>query len=236
MIKKIFNGLAAVSTPIIDFVLPPICLNCEEPLKKEEKYLCGKCTETIVKIDNSTGTIINHINVDGYITKAFSFYLFREGTAIQKLIHYLKYGQMRYIGKYYGSLFAGSELVKENLNADYIIPVPLHLSKKRERGYNQSEYICEGIGEVLKIKALPKCLKRKRYTRTQTKLSREERIKNLSGAFEVREQSREMINKKNIILTDDVITTGSTISECARVLKNAGCGEIFVCSLGFAEL
>ena len=226
----------AASTPILDFVLPPICLNCEEPVKKDEKYLCGKCANSIIKIDNKTNIILNHINSGGLISKAFSYYLFRIDTPIQILIHYLKYGQMRNIGKYYGFSFGSNVLVEENLKADYVIPVPLHISKKRERGYNQSEYISEGIGRALKIKTLPKCLRRKKFTQTQTKLTREERIKNVHDAFEIRKKYREIIREKNILLVDDVITTGSTISECARVLKNAECRKIYVCSLGFAEM
>ena len=142
---------------------------------------------------------------------------------------------MRRIGNYYGSILANDVLKYENLNVDYIIPVPLHISKKRERGYNQSDCICDGLAEVLDISVIKKCLKRKKFTQTQTKLSREERKLNVKGAFELREKFKNIIQEKNIIIVDDVITTGSTILECARVLKAAGCEKIIACSIALAE-
>ncbi len=118
---------------------------------------------------------------------------------------------------------------------DFAVPVPLHKSRLRERTYNQSSYICRGIGEALNIQPIEKCLKRTRYTRTQTKLSIDEREENVRNAFELNQKFSGLIRGKNIILVDDVITTGSTILECARVLKNIGCGEITICSVALAE-
>ena len=218
---------------IINFVLPPICLSCERLLKNGSKYLCKNCEDSIIRIDNSIGITLSQLNRDDPVSKVYSLFLFKEDTPIQTLIHELKYGQLRGIGKYYGKIL-GDELLKKS-NAEYIIPVPLHISKKRERGYNQSDFICDGISDALNIQTLKKCLRRTRFTQTQTKLSREERKQNVSGAFELREKYKNTIHKKNIIIVDDVITTGSTILECAKVLKNAGCGEITVCSLALAE-
>jgi ComF family protein len=142
---------------------------------------------------------------------------------------------MRRIGKYYSSMLIRDILKDHVLAADYVVPVPLHISKKRERGYNQSDLICDGVSDVLKIESLKKCLKRKRFTRSQTKLTREERQSNVKDAFEVRKKYKEIIRDKNIILVDDVITTGSTILECARVLKENDCRSILICSLALAE-
>ena len=239
MIKSTFilekNILNNFFREIIDFVLPPVCLECEGMLKSDEKYLCQKCTSSIEKIDNSTGIVLNRLHADGLVNNAYSMFLFREGTPIQALIHALKYGQMRRIGKYYGKILGNDFRKTDNSRIDYIIPVPLHISKKRERGYNQSDFICDGISEAVNIQVLKKCLKRTRFTQTQTKLSREERIQNVRGAFKLRKKYVDIIKGKNVIIVDDVITTGSTIIECAKVLKENGCGEISVCSLALAE-
>jgi ComF family protein len=116
-----------------------------------------------------------------------------------------------------------------------IIPVPLHRTKQRERGYNQSEYVCTGIYEILNLEVIPNGLKRIRYTKTQTKLNREERKENVTNAFELNEKYLNKIQGKNIILVDDVITTGATILECGRILKANNCGKILTCSIALAE-
>jgi competence protein ComFC len=235
VIKKFFKGLAASLAPILDFVLPPICLNCDNLLNDEELYLCKKCSDSIEKINNDSKLVFNRLNSNGLVSNAYSLFMFKEGTPVQTLIHSFKYGQMRKIGKYYGNMLGEDVLKNEKLNADYIVPVPLHISKKRERGYNQSDFICDGLSEALEIHSLQKCLKRRRYTKTQTELSREERKKNVKGAFELRKKFSPIIQGKRILLVDDVITTGSTILECSRVLKESGCGDIIVCSIALAE-
>jgi ComF family protein len=235
VLKKFINGLTKVSKPVFDFVIPPICLHCELPLRSGEKYLCEKCTKSIAKIDNKSNADLIRIKSSKLITNAYSLFLFTEGTAIQTLLHHLKYGQMRKIGREYGKKLAEDVLKPENLNADFIVPVPLHISKKRERGYNQSDFMCEGIGKVLQVPLLIKSLKRKKLTQTQTKLTREERRENVRGAFGIRKKYIQTIQDKNIILVDDVITTGSTIIECAGILKSTGCGDITVCSIALAE-
>ena len=235
MLNKIFNGLARVPKHVLDFVLPPMCLHCDSPLEDNEKYLCGKCTDSLTLIDNESNPDLQRINENANVAKAYSLFLFSEGTAIQSLIHNLKYGQMRRIGKEYGKKLAVDVLKPEKISIDFIIPVPLHISKKRERGYNQSDFICEGISYVLNVPVLLKGLKRKKFTQTQTKLSREERQMNVRDAFVVRKKYTGLIKGKNILLVDDVITTGSTTLECARVLKDSGCGDVYVCSIALAE-
>jgi len=229
------NILNTFYNEVLNFILPPVCLSCESLLSNGNKYLCDNCSSSIVKINNDADVILSALNSDSPISKVYSLYLFQETTPIQTLMHALKYGQMRRIGVQYGSLLANEVLMKSSLSVDYIIPVPLHISKKRERGYNQSDFICEGISRILQTRVLKKCLKRKRFTQTQTKLTREERMKNVSGAFELRNKFRDLIKSKNILIVDDVITTGSTILECSKVLKDAGCGEINACSIAFAE-
>ena len=142
---------------------------------------------------------------------------------------------MKSIGKVFGAKIGEEILSIFPDKYNYAVPVPLHKSKLRERTYNQSDYICRGISKELNIKPLEKCLARTRYTKTQTKLSITEREENVRGAFALNPKYGDLIKGKNIILVDDVITTGSTILECARVLKENGCGEVTVCSIALAE-
>jgi len=120
----------------------------------------------------------------------------------------------------------GEILEKEEFSKDfdYIMPVPLHLSRKRERGYNQSRILAEEISKTVSVPLLEKVLIRKKKTKDQTHLSPEERERNVRGAFVARADST--LRGKKVILVDDVMTTGATLKECARVLKQAGAREV----------
>lgn len=226
--RQFYNG-------IINFVLPNICICCNQPLEKNSDFVCTNCLLKLKKVDESHniwGDRVHKVNFEG---NAFSLYWFVEGTEIQHLLHALKYSRMKSIGTLFGKIL-GEEIRKRYPGSyDFAVPVPLHRSRHRERTYNQSSYICRGIGEALSIQPLDKCLNRTRFTRTQTKLSINEREENVRNAFELNQKFSGLIKGKNIILVDDVITTGSTILECARVLKLRGCSEITICSIALAE-
>jgi ComF family protein len=223
------------SRGILNFVLPPVCVCCGNILEKNFNFVCGRCLAKLKKVDenyNIWGDRVHKVSFEG---NAFSLFWFVEGTEIQYILHALKYSKMKSIGALFGKML-GEEIRKRYRGSyDFAVPVPLHKSRLRERTYNQSSYICRGISKALNIQPLEKCLKRTRYTRTQTKLSIDEREENVKNAFELNQKFSGLIKGKNIILVDDVITTGSTIIECACVLKNGGCGEITICSVALAE-
>jgi ComF family protein len=159
-------------------------------------------------------------------------FLFEKEKELQTILHSLKYNGKFLLGKHLGEL-AAKQIYEEikGWEADLIIPVPLHPLKKAERGYNQSEFICKGISSVLKIPYRTDILKRTRFTPSQTTMTFEERKENVHKAFAISKR----INGKKIIIVDDVITTGATITECARVLKGNGVDEIFAFSIAVAD-
>ena len=110
-----------------------------------------------------------------------------------------------------------------------IIPVPLHIKKLRERGFNQSLILADAIGKKWQIPVNFSLLKRHKFTLTQTGLNKKEREQNIKGAFEV--SDKEKIAGRNIILIDDVYTTGATINECAKILIKAGAQKVAVLTL-----
>ena len=116
---------------------------------------------------------------------------------------------------------------------DLIIPIPLHQLKKAERGYNQSFYIAKGLGEILNVTASDRIVKRRKYTESQTTMTLVERQENISDAFKIR--NKKIINGKVILLIDDVITTGATISECGKILLDSGAKKIFAASIAIAD-
>jgi ComF family protein len=163
------------------------------------------------------------------LTQARSFrhtyILFQYDDQIRQLIHLLKYKRCHSLTFYF------SDIAKKRirlLNSHYlVIPVPLHSAKQRERGYNQSAKIARHLSEVFMLDFDETILIRKRYTPSQTKLSREERAQNMEGAF----MCSKSLKGATILLVDDVITTGSTVESCAAALKRAGADLVDVFAL-----
>ncbi len=228
MLHKIFNN-------ILNFVLPNSCISCQTSIGAEEKYLCPKCFGGLEPYRESHPWQEERIS-DGTIDNSLSAFWFREGQPIQPLLHAMKYSKMRGVG-----VMLGNELGKIIASIDderfsYVLPVPLHKAKYRDRTYNQSEYIAKGVSQILNAETINDGVIRTRFTGTQTKLSKSERKENVSGAFEVNPKHAEKICGRNILLIDDVITTGATILECASALKKASAGKVWICSAAYAEL
>ena len=226
MIKKFFRG-------IIDFILPQVCVSCNKSCEKPGSFLCNTCSGKLDLFENSHPWRDLYIS-KGYINGSFSLYKFIKDTPIQRLLHSMKYEKMKSIG-----VTLGMEIGKympADIKFDYTVPVPLHTAKSRERTYNQSDYICRGISRATSTEIMPNLLKRIRYTGSQTKLNKIERIENVRGAFAINEKFKGIIAGKNIIIADDVITTGSTILECARVLKENDAGYVMACSAAYDAL
>jgi ComF family protein len=228
MYKNFING-------ILNFVLPPVCVCCDSVLESGKEFVCPGCLSKLKQVDRNYNIFQDRVHKVNFEGNTFSLYWFVEGTEIQYILHAFKYSRMKSIGKLFGRKIGEEIALRFPGEYDYTVPVPLHRSKQRERTYNQSDYISRGISEALSIKPLEKCLKRTRYTKTQTKLTITEREENVRGAFKLNDRYAEAIKGNNIVLVDDVITTGSTILECARVLRESGCGEVIVCSIALAE-
>ena len=166
-----------------------------------------------------------------YLDRVYALGVFDEN--FQELIHNFKYKGKISLGKKLGHRLA-EELKGQNLSDfTYLIPVPLHKARKRERGFNQSEILAEALAQKLNLRLPQNILIRIKNTKDQTKLSIEERKQNVAGAFQVQDQHK-ILHGQKIILVDDVITTGATLNECARVLKQAGAKEILAVTIAKA--
>ncbi|MCL6098473.1 MAG: ComF family protein [Bacteroidetes bacterium] len=168
------------------------------------------------------------------IADFISLFVFEKDKELQHVIHELKYSGKFSLGKYLGRLIAqelGERITEWKI--DLIVPVPLHHLKRAERGYNQSDFIAKGIGAELKIPVQTNLLKRNRFTETQTTLSLDERKENVKDAFSLKRKKR--IPNKNILLIDDVITTGATTAECGRILLQNGASKVYIASVAIAD-
>lgn len=222
-------------SPLADFIFPPLCFSCNNEKYIRNHLLCKNCFN---KLQHPTEYEIafefqKSFTGGGYIEKIYPLYKFEKDSPLQNLLHQLKYNQKFIVGKLLGREIAlkfFNELSSSQI--DFIVPVPLFHSKKAERGYNQSAFIASGIAKVLGIGINTRSVSRIKFTASQTSLTAEERKRNIENVFKARLSER--IKEKNILLVDDVITTGATLNELAKELKSAQAKKIFAASIALA--
>ncbi len=219
-----------------DFFLPRYCSGCAKKLAYDEELVCPNCLNTILKANTKIieAEYNRKFKIDRIIEDFSSLYIFEKDKTFQDIIHSIKYNKKFLAGVLLGRLLA--ESLEEKINSwkiDLIIPVPLHHLKKAERGYNQSEYIAKGISKRLGIRMQNNVIRRVRYTQSQTTMSLKEREQNIARAFKVKH--KKAITGKNILLVDDIITTGATVKECGKILKDNGAKLVYACSTAIAE-
>lgn len=222
---------------LFDFFLPKTCAACEKKLFQNENIICPLCLSSLTYASEERLEMeyAGKFFEKKIIENSFSTFVFEKEKALQKIIHELKYKQRFQIGVFLGEVIG--EKVKEKIDEwiiDLIIPVPLHPAKKAERGYNQSDYIAKGLSNKLNISYSTKIIKRKKYTTSQTKLHSDKREENVKDAFLIKK--KDLIKNKNILLVDDVITTGATINSCGKVLKENGAKQIYAASVAVADV
>lgn len=224
-LKPVFSGFQLFFYTVIELIYPPLCQLCHQRLLKEENIICLKCWNQIPKLFCSLVEI--HLPARQKVNFSRAYAVWDFNTQIQQVIHLFKYsGVSRLAQPIAAQMVESIQEDADYLQADGLVPVPLHPGRQRERGYNQSLLLCKEISKIIRIPVIPGNLKRIRYTETQTHLSALKRLENVEKAFQI--VKPELINNKNIILVDDVLTTGSTLNACAAELKNAGAKQIFV--------
>lgn len=214
---------------LLDLIFPRKCLICNKNLQypkiERQNFLCQTCSQKLI----FNNKIIH--SKEYSFAKAYAVYEFNEIT--KKLIHEFKYNEMRNIGVFLGRKAAEFiQKQKDFPKIDYVIPVPLHKTKKRARGFNQAEIISREIAEICHLNHLPKGIDRIRFTETQTILGKIERNKNVSNAFDLKKGTK--LERKTILLIDDVFTTGATVNTISNVLENNGVNQIIVLTIARA--
>jgi len=214
---------------ILNLLLPVHCVHCHAPVQERrwggacpecwssliriEPPFCTKCGEPAPAIEGLCGLCIKGEHAFDFARSALLF-----TRTLRDIIHHLKYSDRVSLAKPLGDILKEC-LEREAFTGDLIIPVPLHRSRERQRGFNQAELIAERLGRPV----APRLLCRRKNTPSQTGLTRNERKRNLASAFQVRGEV-----KGRVIVVDDVYTTGSTMHEIARTLKRAGAERVEV--------
>ncbi len=168
------------------------------------------------------------------LESAYALYFFAKGGRIQNLMHHFKYKGMQKIGNLLGNI-AGVQLAKSAVfnTVDVIIPVPLHKSRLKERGYNQSTCFAEGLAQKLNAVVQTDNLVRLKATETQTHKSRFLRFENMQDVFTI--NNPESLINKHVLLVDDVVTTGATLEACGiELLKIEGL-KLSIATIAYAE-
>ncbi|NTW06840.1 MAG: ComF family protein [Syntrophaceae bacterium] len=228
-------SLGELLNDVGDIIFPPQCLACSEIINKSSKQVfCPSCLSKIRLITGSLCPICGlpfldspaESHICGDCMQSQPYYSRARAVAgfesiIMDAIHKFKYGRNISTGSALGSFMAGFSFPDFDFSEySLFIPVPLHIKRLRERGFNQSLLLAKEMGKKYKLPVNFSLLKRCNFTLTQTGLNRAEREKNIKGAFAVTDKNK--IAGECVILIDDVYTTGSTINECARVLLKAG--------------
>ena len=205
---------------LLELIYPTLCIACHNREIEVEGAFCLDCYAELPftgQAYNSYNDFMAHFKGKINIEHGAALFYFSKKGMVQNMIRDMKYKGMSNYGEILGRMMGGvlydSPYYRD---LDVIIPVPIHKKKERSRGYNQSFMIAKGINEVLNIEVDIASLIRIRNTATQTAMTREQRIKNLDNAFRL--INPDTLTNKNILLVDDVLTTGTTLLECSKTL------------------
>lgn len=205
----------------ISLLYPRVCINCNKGLTKKEEHLCLTCELNLPKSTYLTkkGELLKKFIFQPKVTGAYAYLDYIKEGIVQKLIYGLKYGGKQELGVWLGRNFGKEIVIEANRPLDLILPVPLHQNRLRTRGYNQSDRIAEGLGHALNVAVGNTVAIRDKETSTQTQKTKISRWENMHSVFKVIDP--ECVNKKNILIVDDVITTGATLGVfCDEVAKH----------------
>lgn len=222
---------------LFNLFYPSVCLCCEQYLLDQEKIICIECRLDLPFIDNgdSTSNLLTQ-TLEGRVLleKGASFLYYHPVGKVKKLIHQLKYKNNESVGVFLGEWF-GQKLLETGKfsEIDYIIPVPLHEKKLRQRGYNQLTKFGESLSTILNIEYLEDVLIRSSATKTQTFKNRVERFKNLMTNFSI--TGTILLKNKHVLLIDDVVTTGATLEACYKQLLKAENIKISIVTIALTE-
>lgn len=211
----------------ISLFFPNTCVGCDDSLPRGTSFICPACQLNLPRTNNHEVEVPQFTQkFTGLIEfKHVLVYLhFQKEGIVQRLMHELKYNHRPELGQLLGRWY-GAELKSSGYDSfDCVVPVPLHKSKLRSRGYNQSESFADGLAEALGIECLPHVLERTRANETQTRKNRLERWQNVDDLF--RPKTPEEIAGKHVLLVDDVLTTGSTLLASGEALLKAAPASI----------
>lgn len=235
MLKTIKQWLLAAA----DVLLPRVCPVCGKALDSDERWVCRACLAAMPRThleDVDFNTMEQHFAGRVPIERATAYFYYEKGSPYASILHDIKYHSMPRMGRWLTAR-AVREMQGSHFfdGIDMVTAVPLHRSKLASRGYNQSEYLARGIADALDIPYI-EALKATRAHATQTRKGALERWQNIQGNYALNNNNAGQLAGKHILLVDDVITTGATLTACATVLKAIPGIKLSIFTLAAARL
>ncbi|MCD7935874.1 MAG: ComF family protein [Tannerellaceae bacterium] len=215
------ESMRPILTDLLHLFFPNLCLLCKKPLVREEELLCLHCMSGLPYTHSDKekeNPVYQLFTGKTDVQEGQAFLRFQQGNTTQYLVHLLKYYGNTAVGEVLGRL-AACEWEEKGLfrDVDVMLPVPLHRRRRWTRGYNQAEYIARGIASVRPIPILPSgVLTRANFSTSQVHKQFFDRWNNTENRFRVCQPG--LVRHKHILLVDDVVTSGATLSACANAL------------------
>jgi ComF family protein len=237
LFNKVVHPVLRGFRDVTGLFLPRHCAGCDEALMAHERALCNACCEDLPRTrfhDDATNPVEQVFWGRVELASATALLYFDKRGSVQRLLHRLKYKGDREIGLELGRRL-GSELKAASRfhTVDVVLAVPLHRRKERERGYNQSEVLAEGLREAMGIEPGPQRLERVVHTDSQTRKGRMDRWHNVKHAFQL--SGPGSLEGRHVLLVDDVVTTGATLEGCVSTLQELVPGvRVSVATVAFA--
>ncbi|MEE9555114.1 MAG: ComF family protein [candidate division Zixibacteria bacterium] len=227
-----------------EFLSPSLCIGCRSEISRDNPFFCDNCFRSLKRENSGTGPICPFCGRPEGVSGSCSFCVDTESSLLyfwggydsllKESVTLFKFNGMVELGKSLTEMAANNLASRlESLQFDMIVPVPLYKTRRRQRGFNQSEIIAEILAKRLGTPLRPDLLKRVRQTAQQAKLEENQRWKNVEAAFALREIVD--LSAKRILLVDDIVTTGATIFEASRPLKDSGASHVTIFSLAYAS-
>lgn len=217
---KAIRTTAKILINFAHLFFPKLCVTCREPLIQAEEQICLECLCDLPQTNfhrQEENPVCQLFMGKVDIVNASAWLHYEKGTKVQQLIHAFKYYDNRALAYQMGRQMGMSLQAYIDKETDWLIPVPLHRKRHRQRGYNQSEWICRGLASVIHVPVYTDGLQRKTASGTQTDKSIYARWINVQDIFTLKDT--QCLEGKHVLLIDDVITSGSTLSACAEVLS-----------------
>jgi len=218
---------------LIYLFYPTLCAGCQAMLYGEEKGLCSTCRMQLPHLNTGEeqSVLLHKFGGRVLVDYVCAYAYFTKRSIVQRLIHQMKYRGKRDLGLQLGKWY-GQELAELNglpMQADMLIPVPIHSLRREQRGYNQSEWIAEGLSMSMGIVSRPDVMERTQFISSQTRKNRIERWTNVSSVFKVTKPV--VVHGQHVIIVDDVLTTGATLEACIAQLRAAGAATVGIITI-----
>ena len=243
VLKTFWNGLC-------DLVYPPLCIlckkylftadrtivlcpGCEAQIKQNLPPFCPKCSRHSIE-EYASGRLCRQCrSTQPHFDSAVGVCLYNP--AMRKLIHLFKYGNKLALRHPFSKIIRSftDSYTKDMRQYDVVTAVPLHPARLRERGYNQSDILAQTIAETFQLPFCEGNLLRSKHTQFQARLTQKDRWTNIQGAFKIKNPER--FHEKSVLVVDDLLTTGATLSEIARVIKETGAHKVDVLTVAIAD-